>query len=266
MDLDDVSKIMGISDAELRTRDTFKIREFAKDYWLIKTDDEKSDDINAQLEKITDMIAHKTEEINSIRRKYDAECGFCIVISYSYPVYFPLIYYKRSFIELANTIGAAISMDFCLDSDCFDCDTDLDTEIREYDENLDSCMVKSSFYIESENIDLGDVTKKMGIPDAVIKVKKASYVEELYSDKWIIETPSEGSEATFFQFKKLLDLIVPQKEKIIDICSRYTAECGFYIEVDQRVEGYLPLVFYEPYMISFAAAIKADIHMHYNLK
>lgn len=111
MDLAQVMKRMGVSTAKLRERNTFKIEEFAMDYWSVETGYEECEDINMVIQKLKSILVSKINEIKKIIQDYDGECGFCIVVK-SKNGDLPAIYFDEDFVSFAATIRASINMDF----------------------------------------------------------------------------------------------------------------------------------------------------------
>ena len=115
LDFDEVNSLMSVANSSIRTRDSFCIDEFAKDYWNIDIESEPSEDINCQLNKLLILLDNKRELINAIRKKFNAECGFVIVITLKdKDISFPAIYYEKEFVTFAASIEASINMDFIL--------------------------------------------------------------------------------------------------------------------------------------------------------
>ena len=111
LDFSDVDNLMGITATSKRSKNTFIFEEFAKDYWMLFTDYEVSENINVQLEKILNKLPDK-KIIRTICKKYNAECGFLIVVERGKNDILPGIYYEKEFIKFAAYIGAEIDMDF----------------------------------------------------------------------------------------------------------------------------------------------------------
>lgn len=106
-----IDGLMGIVATEKRKKESFSIKEFAKDYWILSTGYQNSDDINSQLNKIMSLISSKKVAINSICQQCNAMCGFCIVIKRHNDI-IPAVYYEREFIKFLADINADINMDF----------------------------------------------------------------------------------------------------------------------------------------------------------
>ncbi len=113
LDFDFVASLLNIEIYTTRSKNTFKFEEFAKDYWMIDSGYADVIDMNEQLEKVFSQIRDKADEINLIREKYAAECGFDIHIKYynlDSPA--PGTYFESDFVSFAGKINAEIGMDF----------------------------------------------------------------------------------------------------------------------------------------------------------
>lgn len=78
LDFSDIDYLMGTPATSKRRKESFVYEEYAKDYWMLFTDYEVSEDINVQLNKLLNMLPDKNT-INNICSQYNAECGFLIV-------------------------------------------------------------------------------------------------------------------------------------------------------------------------------------------
>lgn len=117
LNFDEITLLLDVTPTSIRSKNTFMIGEFAKDYWNIETDYEDSLDINNQLVKITNVIFDKSDIINKICSKFNAKCGFNIVVNVENGE-FPAIYFETGFIKLAASINAEIGFDPYFYSDC----------------------------------------------------------------------------------------------------------------------------------------------------
>jgi len=111
LDFSIIDKLMGIKATKKRFKETFPIKDFAADYWILSTKLEMSDDINIQLEKIYNMLPNE-KVINKIREQFDAGCGFRVVIENNTPDILPAISFERYFVKYAALIDADISVGF----------------------------------------------------------------------------------------------------------------------------------------------------------
>ncbi|MBQ9858457.1 MAG: DUF4279 domain-containing protein, partial [Oscillospiraceae bacterium] len=199
MDLEDVYNRMGITEAKLRSSDTFKHKEFAADSWEFKLDYECSNDIGIQLDKTMQIVKSKLDEIKSIRREYNAECGFCVVINYKDPADLPNIYCNLDLVALAADIDAQIAIEIYKNHD--------EEYFKNYippenDEVIDA-LVKARFYISAKEMNADQVSKRIGIPKDALDFEDGSVVEKTDLNSWSIETSYEESGATFFQVEKI---------------------------------------------------------------
>ena len=107
-----INTVLNIGEYKIRRKDSFVVKEFAKDYWSFDTGYEKSEDINVQIEKIYSKIKYKSAEINKLKELYSAEVGFIITVKQEELGALPAIYYENEFIKFVADIGADINMDF----------------------------------------------------------------------------------------------------------------------------------------------------------
>lgn len=113
LEFEKINSIFDITEYKIRDRNSFDVKEFAKDYWSIDTGYEQSEDINVQIKKIYDKIKAKSKEINKIKDLACGEVGFVITVKQENEGVLPAIYYESEFVKFAATIGADINMDFC---------------------------------------------------------------------------------------------------------------------------------------------------------
>lgn len=113
IEIEKINSFLNIAEYKLRSKDSFTIKEFAKDYWSIDTGYEQSEDINIQIKKIYSKIKAKSDEINKLKNILCAEVGFVITVKQKEDGTLPAIYFEREFISFAATIGADVNMDFC---------------------------------------------------------------------------------------------------------------------------------------------------------
>ena len=111
LDFKKISQIMNVSNPKTIEKDKIKVEEFSYDYWSFDTDYEQSEDINIQLNKILQHIENKCDNINYIKRIYNAECGFSIVIKNEISP-LPAIYFERNMLKIVALIDAEINIDF----------------------------------------------------------------------------------------------------------------------------------------------------------
>ena len=111
LDFDSIDYSMGIVATKKTPKEKFAIEEFAKDYWILSTGYEESEDINIQLSKIVEVLSYKTDVIKEVCHRYDAECGFCIVTELHEDI-IPAIYFEREFLKFVTDVHAEINVDF----------------------------------------------------------------------------------------------------------------------------------------------------------
>lgn len=112
LEFEKINSALNIPEYKTRGKDSFSVKEFAKDYWSYDTGYEKSEDINIQIEKIYSKIEYKSAEINRLKELFSAETGFVITIKQEKEGILPAVYFENEFIRFAATIGADINMDF----------------------------------------------------------------------------------------------------------------------------------------------------------
>ena len=112
LDFEKINSLLNISKYKIKTKDSFLLKDFSKDYWSFDTGYEESEDINIQLNTIYDEIRHKYIEINKLKKLFDAETGFVITIKQEKEGLLPAVYFEKEFIQFAASIGADINMDF----------------------------------------------------------------------------------------------------------------------------------------------------------
>ena len=112
LDFEKINALLKIPNCKIRKKESFAIKEFAKDYWSIDTGYVKSDDINIQIENIYSLIKSKSIEINMLKELFDAETGFVITVKRVSEEMLPAIYFENEFIRFVASIGANINMDF----------------------------------------------------------------------------------------------------------------------------------------------------------
>lgn len=108
---DEINSLLKIPNFKERKRDSFFDKEFAKDYWSVDTGYESVEDVNEQTDIILNLLQPKIETINTIINRFNAECGFVIVIK-NYKDFLPAIYFEKSLIKMAAQLGASINIDF----------------------------------------------------------------------------------------------------------------------------------------------------------
>ena len=113
LEFEKINSFLNIAEYKIRSKDSFPIKEFAKDYWSIDTGYEQSEDINIQIKKIYNKIKAKSEEINKLKNILCSEVGFVITVKQKEDGILPAIYFEREIIRFAATIGADINLDFC---------------------------------------------------------------------------------------------------------------------------------------------------------
>ena len=110
LDFNIVNCLMGITATRIRTSESFRIKEFAKDYWCLSTEYEASEDISIQLNKIFVTISTKKNAIKNICEQYDSSCAFLVVVEYN--DIFPTVHIGRDFVKFAAEIDAEIGITF----------------------------------------------------------------------------------------------------------------------------------------------------------
>ena len=113
LEFEKINSFLNIAEYKIRSKDSFPVKEFAKDYWSSDTGYEQSENINIQIEKIYNRIKSKADEINIIKNLFSAEVGFVITVKQNEDGILPAIYFEKEFIRFAATIGADVNMDFC---------------------------------------------------------------------------------------------------------------------------------------------------------
>lgn len=117
MNFGEITLLLDVKPTTTRSKDTFPIKEFANDYWNFDTEYENSLDINDQLAKITNVFLDKGEVLNGICDKFNAKCGFVIVVNVENGE-FPAMYFNTNFIQFAASINAEVGFDPYFYSDC----------------------------------------------------------------------------------------------------------------------------------------------------
>jgi hypothetical protein len=112
LEFEKINSFLNIAEYKIRSKDSFPIKEFAKDYWSIDTGYEQSEDINIQIKKIYSKIRFKVDKINKLKDLFCAEVGFVVTVKQQ-AEFLPAIYFENEFIKFAAAIGADINMDFC---------------------------------------------------------------------------------------------------------------------------------------------------------
>lgn len=110
LDFDYVLSHLNISISNIRKKEDFPIKEYAKDYWYVETEYQNSNDINEQLSTISMLVSPKKDIINEISKRFRAQCGFNIVIKREKEP-LPAIYFESDFVNLASKINASINLD-----------------------------------------------------------------------------------------------------------------------------------------------------------
>ncbi len=110
LDFDEINSMLKIPNSQERKRESFLYNEFAKDYWSIGTEYKEVKDINEQIEIILDLLQPKIEMINWIKDRFEAECGFMIVIKSG--GFMPAVYFEQNVIQTAAQLGANLNLDF----------------------------------------------------------------------------------------------------------------------------------------------------------
>ncbi len=111
LNFDEINSMLKIPNPKERKRESFIYEEFAKDYWSIGTGYKEAKDVNEQLDIILDLLRPKIEVINGIKDKFNAECGFVVVIK-SGDGFMPAVYFEQNVIQTAAQLGANINVDF----------------------------------------------------------------------------------------------------------------------------------------------------------
>ena len=112
LEFEKINSFLNIAEYKIRSKDSFPVKEFAKDYWSFDTGYEKSEDINMQIKKIYSKIKSKSVEINKLKDLFGAETGFAITVKQEGELMLPAMYFENEFIKFAATIGANINFDF----------------------------------------------------------------------------------------------------------------------------------------------------------
>ncbi|WP_080846154.1 DUF4279 domain-containing protein [Cytobacillus gottheilii] len=83
-----------------------------RDYsaWIVSTGYQESLDVGEVLEQIMLQLQHQTETINELKREFELECRFAIVIEMN-DGYTPGFHLNLPVIEFANSIGADFDID-----------------------------------------------------------------------------------------------------------------------------------------------------------
>ena len=113
LDFTDIDILLNVKERKTRSKESFPFEGFAKDYWSIETGYQQSNDLNVQIDQIVLILANKIETINKICKKYNAVCGFCIIIKCeNRKRILPAIYLEKEFISLAAQLNAKVNFDF----------------------------------------------------------------------------------------------------------------------------------------------------------
>ena len=83
LDFNEINSLLNIANFKERKSDSFFHEEFARDYWSVDTDYKNVEDINEQIDIILNLLEFKIEIINSIIKKFNAECGFIFAPSFA---------------------------------------------------------------------------------------------------------------------------------------------------------------------------------------
>ncbi len=111
LNFSEINLLLNIPNSKERKRESFMDEEFAKDYWSIDTGYKKVDDVNEQIDIILNLLQPKIELIKETMDKFNAECGFLIVIKGNSDSP-PAIYFEQNLIKVAAQLGANINIDF----------------------------------------------------------------------------------------------------------------------------------------------------------
>ena len=105
-----ITLLLGVNPTEIRYKESYKIKEFAKDSWSISTGYEKELAVSVPFEKTVDIFKDKVEKINKIKEKYSLESVIIIVVKANIN-YMPEYVLTSKCIDFASRTNSEIHFD-----------------------------------------------------------------------------------------------------------------------------------------------------------
>jgi len=109
-DVNTVTSLLQIEPTETRQKTDFPMRQFAKVEWSINTNYESSNAISDQFGKLLNQLHNKHKIINKIKKNYNLECGFNVVVNILNNEQ-PEMVLTREIINFASKVDAEICFD-----------------------------------------------------------------------------------------------------------------------------------------------------------
>jgi hypothetical protein len=80
IDFDILTSAIGINPTETRKKESYKIKEYARDSWKLSTDYKEEMEVSILFEELVDILSGKENIINELKAKYNLKSGLMIVI------------------------------------------------------------------------------------------------------------------------------------------------------------------------------------------